>query len=188
MPLITTQSAKGFGFGSLVPSSASYESIATWTGTSATTVTFSSIPSTYSHLQLAYFYLPTGVTAYDDAYLRFNGDSGTNYTFHQIAGDGSNPRSQSGTYTAIFPQPANTNSPVTFTVGTLDIYNYATTGRNRTMISNGGFEKNGSGDAEARHFAWLNTANAISSITVVFQTGGIAFDTRSHWALYGIKG
>ena len=69
--------------------SGSYESIATFTLGSSTTVTFSSIPSTYKHLQIRYLARSarTGA-ATDDLAIRLNSDSGANYARHRLFGDG----------------------------------------------------------------------------------------------------
>ena len=57
MPLLTTRSSKGYGWGALVGSVVGdFEAIATYTvGTALNTVTFSSIPSTYVNLQMRIF-------------------------------------------------------------------------------------------------------------------------------------
>ena len=67
-------------------STTSYESIASYAPSSGSSVTFSSIPSTYKHLQIRWMaYSGVGV----NLSLQFNGDTGNNYADHWISGDGS---------------------------------------------------------------------------------------------------
>ena len=70
------------------PAATSFESIATVTvsGSNVSSITFSSIPGTYTHLQIRAF-MVSGLSANNQ--WRFNGDSGNNYTWHQLQGDGS---------------------------------------------------------------------------------------------------
>ena len=68
----------------------SYESIATVTvgALGAANVTFSSIPSTYKHLQIRGIVRElTG--GFDQAFMQFNSDTGTNYATHNLNGNGS---------------------------------------------------------------------------------------------------
>ena len=70
-------------------STSSYESIASATGSGSTVITFSSIPSTYSHLQLRCIYKTTGTTAnWVYATITLNNDATNNYTEHVLSGDG----------------------------------------------------------------------------------------------------
>jgi hypothetical protein len=79
--------------GHLFAPSGAYDSIATATFTgSALSVTFSSIPSTYTHLQIrGLARTPSGNDQID---LRFNGDSGNNYSMHGLSGDGASVASE----------------------------------------------------------------------------------------------
>jgi len=65
-----------------------FESIATLSGSGVSTVTFSSIPSTYKHLQVRMFGQAAGGSG-GVVRMRFNGDTGTNYTAHYLTGYGS---------------------------------------------------------------------------------------------------
>ena len=77
----------------------SYESIATATGTgSSATITFSSIPSTYEHLQIRFTGKGTG-SAEVDTSIRFNSDTGSNYAWHQVYGYGTSAAASNGTST-----------------------------------------------------------------------------------------
>ena len=54
----------------------------------ASTVTFSSIPADYTHLQIRYISRDSRINTNSDATIRFNGDSGSNYSNHVISGEG----------------------------------------------------------------------------------------------------
>ena len=76
---------------SMLGVTSSYESIATTTvgALGASSVTFSSIPSTYKHLQLRWIARSNRVAAQDFVDIRLNSDTGANYSAHLLYGDGS---------------------------------------------------------------------------------------------------
>lgn len=157
----------------------SYESIATYVAPSSqSSVTFSSIASTYKHLQIR-FSLTNTTTDYD-AILYFNGDTtNSNYRSHYLRGDGSN--AASGTYAVPYLYATSQTYP---TAGVVDILDYTNTNKNTTTRALAGFDKNGSGVVYLNSTLWLNT-NAVSSITI--SADATQFATGSHFALYGIK-
>ena len=81
------------GFFANAPAAAGdYESISTVTvgagGTSS--ISFSSIPSTYKHLQIRFIGTCTVSGEYSQAvYMRVNSDTGSNYSRHSLGGNGS---------------------------------------------------------------------------------------------------
>lgn len=161
----------------------SYESIATLTGNG----TFTSIPSTYQHLQLRMLIRDGASAATGGAYLRFNGDTSSSYNWHYLIGNGS---SASAGYTAtnymnLGDIPANTAASNTFGVLVVDILDYANTNKFKTTRSLEGFDANGSGQAALFSGLWRNTA-AITSIECGGDSGSSISGTRI--ALYGIKG
>ena len=166
-----------------------YESIATATGTgSSGTITFSSIPSTYTHLQLRMLtrdaFATTGI---DYVKLRFNSDSGTNYARHQLKGDGSTATA-TGAVTLdnilLYGHPLGSNTANVMGTYIVDILDYASTTKNKTVRSLSGCDLNATGQILVISGLWLNT-NAISTITI--DAGGTFFTTSSTFALYGIK-
>jgi hypothetical protein len=90
--------------GHLFAPSGAYDSIATVNASgSSGTITFSSIPSTYTHLQIrAIARTGRGVVG-DTLRMTFNGDSGSNYVYHALYGDGASPSAFSGTSLAYAP-------------------------------------------------------------------------------------
>jgi hypothetical protein len=162
-----------------------FESIATATGTgSSGTITFSSIPSTYQHLQLRYI---SNDASGGNVYLRFNADSGTNYAYHRLLGNGS-VTSASGAVTSsqIFWTGYAPATASTMGASIIDIHNYKNTTQNKTARIFTGYDLNGSGVVYSNSGLWLNT-NAITSITLIADSGG-NFTTSSVFSLYGIKG
>jgi len=175
--------------GSVTPTvNTSFESIATVTlSSSAASISFSSIPSTYTHLQLRGISKAASSGSPFAYQIRFNGDSAANYTYHRLIGNGS-AASAVGTTGAsqisCFYEP--TNEANVFAGGVIDILDYTNTNKNTVVKTLGGYDANGSGYATFFSGVWLNTA-AITSITLITES---ATNTAqySSFALYGIKG
>jgi hypothetical protein len=177
-----------------VPSS--YESIASATGTgSNSTITFNSFPSTYAALQLRLMVKSTDTsTPVTQMRIRFNSDTGSNYSYHRLIGDGSSisaygAASQSA---VIIDAVAITSiSPINssnFSASIIDIQDYASSTKNKTVRAFSGSDRNGVQIDTAialNSSVWLNT-NAITSIDVLINGGNYA--TNSVVSLYGIKG
>ena len=177
---------------SIVPNS--YESISTVTVTSNVgNIEFSSIPSTYTHLQVRM--LATAASGSGNGpvsiQLVLNSDTGANYTWHRLygsgSGSGSNDQgtSQNNTLSAI----ANYNSSVNniYSASVLDIIDYANTNKYKTLTSLGGYDANGSGYISYVSGLWMNTA-AISNIKIYPLDNSYNWRQYSSFALYGIKG
>jgi hypothetical protein len=167
----------------------SYESIATAAITSNTaSVTFGSIPSTYKHLQIRYFARFTLTTDSGSPSFTFNGDTGSNYTFHQLYSDGSAGVSGNANVSrgAAAQIASDWNTANVFGSGYIDIHDYASTVKAKTIVSLGGWNANGTGLWNMRSALWRDTS-AITSINI-FPTGSGDWKQYSHFALYGIKG
>ena len=159
-----------------------YESIATVTVGSggAANVEFTSIPSTYTHLQVRFMGRSTGAP---DTKMQFNGDTTTtNYRTHTVYGDGSSTAAASFANTAYIGYIATATS--TFGVGVADILDYANTNKYKTTRSLAGYDANGSGYAILYSNLWMSTS-AVTSIKIYPDSGNFA--QYSHFALYGIK-
>jgi len=176
--------------GGAAPAAAtSYESIATATGNgSSGTMTFSSIPSTFKHLQLRWFIKNTGSGSTQYIYpIRFNSDSGSNYSAHYINANGSTVAASGNANMAginfYFDWPANISN--TYGVAVFDILDYADTNKYKTTRSLNGYDANGSGQVAFNSGNWRSTS-AINRIDISFNAD--AFATGSSIALYGIKG
>ncbi len=168
-----------------------FDSIATTTIGSggASTITFSSIPQTYTHLQIRGIARENSGagTSINDLLVRFNSDSGANYRYHYIRGNGtaaSAGTAGSQTYAWALGTAQAGSTSNTFTGNVCDILDYTNTNKYTTTRSLAGTDLNGSGIVDFISNLWLNTA-AITSITIT--TGGNNFAEYSSFALYGIK-
>ena len=160
----------------------SFESIASTVPTGSSTVTLSSIPSTYKHLQLRIFANDGGG---NHIIARFNSDTGTNYTRHRLSGDGTSAAASgliSQDFLSIADNNASSNSYLTAAV--YDIHDYASTTKYKTARGFSGYDANGSGYVALYSGLWLSTS-AITSISVSMNS---TWSTGSVIALYGIKG
>jgi hypothetical protein len=163
-----------------------YESIATLSGAGAGR-TFTSIPQTYTHLQLRIYLRDTSASSPSVAFFRFNGDTGANYTYHYLRGNGATASASSGTAQTFMTGPYVPGSTeLTNNYGCLivDILDYTNTNKNTTVRSFGGYDNNGSGFASFFSGLWLNTAAVTSIQAGAFAAGD---DSSSLLALYGIK-
>ena len=169
--------------------SGAYDSIATTTlGSSQTTVTFSSIPSTYTHLQIRML-TKSGHAGIEDGYVRLNSDTGSNYSWHIMTGNGSSTAAYSGTSAGFmrgFRQVGNSSSANVFSGTVIDILDYANTSKNKTIRGLSGYDNNGAGDMSLYSGNWMSTT-AVNTITLTTETGS-NFLQYSSFALYGIKG
>jgi hypothetical protein len=145
----------------------SFDSIATSVaGVGGTTsVTFSSIPSTYTHLQIrVYGIVAAGVT---NLAVQFNGDTASNYWWHQLYGTGAAAGANNGGALGPFmympPSAAQPSAMV------LDILDYTNTNKYKTMRGIGGSDTNGAGQISLSSGMWNSTA-AITSITLYGAT------------------
>ncbi len=171
-----------------------YDSIATNTVGSGgvSSVTFSSIPSTYKHLQIRWLMRSNRATGYNDALrFRFNSDTGSNYSNHLLYGDGTGAYADAGTNTTSMPLgygSSNNNIASSFGAGVIDILDYANTSKYTTGRGLTGLSTNGAGDETIglASGSWRNL-NAVTSITI-FPGTGTLFNEYTQIALYGVKG
>jgi hypothetical protein len=187
-PILTGVIASGIS-GNLIPPT-NFESIATvnFTGSSAT-ATFSSIPSTYKHLQLRILARIDYAGSYERFLrLRFNGST-SGYVAHYLTGDGSSVTAGAETglaHTYIAEIPTNGWTTGIFGVGVVDILDYASTNKNKTTRSITGFDANGSGYIRLVSGLWQNNIDAVNQIQVISDLGN--YISGSQIALYGIRG
>lgn len=169
----------------------SYESIATVTVGSGGSdyIEFTSIPSTYTHLQLRYIARTSRAETDDGFSVQLNGDTGTNYRYHYLAGNGSAASAYSEGSMAGYQVPyvsAASAGANTFGIGVFDLLDYRNTNKYKVARIIGGEDNNGGGWVALNSGLWLNTA-AVTSIRC--QTNSLGnFVQYSHFALYGIKG
>jgi hypothetical protein len=154
-----------------------YTPIATTTlGSAASTVTLSSIPSTYTDVIL----VCAGSASGDGVALRFtfNSDSGANYSQTYIEGNGtsaSSSRQSSQSYLQLtnwYISSGSSNSQI-------HLQNYSNTTTYKTVLA----RKTNVETAGANVGLWRSTS-AINSITIVTSSGTIS--AGSTFTLYGI--
>ena len=174
--------------GKLWPAS-SYESIATVTGTGSSYLSFTSIPQTYTHLQLRGFVRDNvAALTQDPLYLKMNNDTGNNYDYHSFFGDGA---TASGTSTlaaglmVIGTTTGGSSSANIFGVCVVDILDYTNTNKYKTVRSLSGNDQNGSGRVGSYSGLWKSTA-AVNRLD--FGVSNYYDSVNTVWALYGIKG
>ena len=158
---------------------ATYTPISSTTlGSAASSITFSSIPSTYTDLVVIMVF---GQTTGDDIIMRFNGDSGNNYSSTRLAGNGTAASSSATTnYYGIQPR-IGSNPPSTITtIWRENIQNYANTTTYKTAIGRLDFA---SGQTETHVGLWRSTS-AINSVTLMCQAQTWVAGTVA--TLYGI--
>jgi hypothetical protein len=145
-------------------------------GSTATSVTFSSINQTYRDLILV-----TNVThsanAEIDLTIRFNGDSGANYNRVAMTGNGS--------AAASFAQTSNNGAELlgastTISGAITQVMDYSATDKHKTVLFRGNLT---AGRVSATAARWANTA-AITSLSVSVLSGNYAIG--STFSLYGI--
>jgi hypothetical protein len=171
-----------------------YDALATVTVPSGglATITFAAIPDTYKHLQIRAISRTTGTANGggdgDWIRIRFNSDSGNNYARHYIQGNGANTFAGATTSTSggLLERSANGNSAANvFGALTVDILDYASTSKNKTVRNIGGIDNNGGGQMYFASSLWFATPTAINSILLIPENGNFA--QYSQFALYGVK-
>jgi hypothetical protein len=179
-------------FGSLssgvAASTNSYESISTVTVGSggAANASFTSIPATYTHLQVRMLVRNTSTS--NGYNMRMNSDTGNNYARHYLYGTGSAAGAAAVTSTSsmvLADAGISTSTSGVFGGSVCDILDYANTNKYKTIRTLGGFDNNGNGLISMDSGLWQNTA-AVTTLTIFPDAGNFA--EYSQFALYGIKG
>jgi hypothetical protein len=152
-----------------------YTPLATVTlGSSASSVTFSSIPATYRDLILVVTASGGGEV---DERLRFNGDTGSNYSFVRMFGDGSSAATSSVSGTYIRTLAGNLSG---LHNAIIQIMDYSATDKHKTTLGRG---NNSATFVVGTAGRWANTA-AINSIDYSLSSG--SFAAGSTFSLYGV--
>jgi len=171
------------------PTGSMYHIASTTLSSSALTVTFSSIPADYTHLQVRWIGRGTFSDPSAGQKVNFNSDTGANYTGHLLRGDGATVYADDGasaTSAAFFGRVAAATSTAGMFGGfVMDILDYANTNKYKTLRCLGGSDRNGSGEIRFNSDAWMSTT-AITSMTFQITDGG-NYDTYSSFSLYGVK-
>lgn len=173
-----------------------FESIATATAAGGeTTLTFTSIPATYQHLQIRGIYRDSRTSSSGgqlSLVLRFNNNTtDANYAAHTLQGNGSSATASGSTsypYIGTGVSTGPSNQTTTYGVNIIDIHDYASTTKNKTIRSFSGSNQNSTTDSEQviklESMLWLSTS-AINEIDI--NCLYVSFAAGSTFALYGIK-
>jgi hypothetical protein len=181
--MIGTLSTGIYGLG-VPPVTNSYESIATVIVGSggASYAEFTSIPSTYKHLQIR-----CSIRGSNNNYqlVRLNSDTANNYAYHYIYGTGSAVGAGNVTSTSAMGFTDTTNTASIFNALIIDILDYTSTSKNKTLRGLGGFDTNGGGFISMNSGLWFKTPEAVTTIRFTPDVGTYA--EFSSFALFGIK-
>ena len=146
----------------------------------ASSVTFSSIPGTYRDLRL----VVTVATSSAGSALstRFNSDTGTNYSYVEAHGNGSTTgsstfASNNSVQTGINIYTDNVNRSII----ELNVMDYSATDKHKTVLTKFSLASGTYSGVEIAAHRWANTA-AITAVTI----SGATFAIGSTFALYGI--
>ncbi len=157
-----------------------------------TGITFSSIPSTYQHLQLRWIARDTSATAsFESILIRYNGVTSTSYGYHYIEANGSTVSAAGTGFTDTSWNLGNAMARGGLTagimgVGIIDIHDYASTTKLKTSRAIVGGDRNAANGYIELYSSLFNSTSALSSITLT--SGGSNYATTTSFALYGMKG
>lgn len=154
----------------------------------AANIEFTSIPSTYTHLQIRGIGRSTVATTSGQVYIQFNSDTTSNYSLHYLYGDGTTVYSGGGasqTEMYAFRITGASAASSIFGGGVVDILDYKNTSKYKTLRTLSGEDRNGNGFLFYQSGLWLSTS-AITSIKLYPSSNNFAQYTQ--FALYGIKG
>ena len=189
MPLLATYGATslrnyGFQAGSSVPIVGDFESIATTTvgAGGQSTITFSSIPQTYTHLQLRCFMQLATPGILGIQVGNNSADTSANYSTHVFDGAGAGASSGAGVNETrmgiLYPIQA------AWTGAVIDFLDYSNINKYKTVRSFMGQDANGSGYVRFAGASWRSTS-ALNTIVLTPSSGNV--NQYSSFALYGIN-
>jgi hypothetical protein len=152
---------------------------------SSGSVDFTSIPQTFTHLQVRMFGRSSSATTNFPFFIASNLNTGTCW-WHSLIGNGTaaspSNYSQGGMYT--LDGPAASSTANVFGSVIVDIPDYTNTSKRKTFKSIAGYDANGSGIVRFTSYAEGGTG-AITSINIS-TVGAGNFVTGSRFDLYGI--
>jgi hypothetical protein len=164
-----------------MPAGATYEPIATQTlASAAASITFSSIPATYTDLK---WVLIGTVSSVSDITCQFNGDTASNYSWTGLYAQGSVAGSnRQSAVDAIRTSEGNPSTTIPF-LNSGEVFSYSGS-TYKTQLTSWSGDTNGAGYTRSAVGLWRSTA-AISSISI--SPAGANFKIGTTATLYGIK-
>jgi hypothetical protein len=172
----------------------SFEHIATVSGASTSTISFSSIPSTYKHLQVRFTGRTTRATSGVQMYIRANSDTGGNYSSHVLRRNGTSSVIASYNLTSYMDSnveliPGTDETANIVAAGVIDIVDYKETTKFKTFKMSAGLGTKYTSSLFQNVLMggnWRSTA-AISSLEFTMYASA-NWSSLSTFSLYGIKG
>jgi hypothetical protein len=160
-----------------------YDNIATTTlGTAASTITFNSIPATYTDLRLTL--VITGMSAGNRTGIQFNGDTASNYSTTRLQGDGATASSTASNTNPNIRITDVNQASTSLQFITLDVFSYAGS-TNKIALATLSNDANGSGSVY-RSVGLYRSTTAISSLNIMLLSAG-TMSAGTTATLYGIK-
>lgn len=159
-------------------------------GSDTPSLTFSSIPATYTDLVLQASVRGSRSAIWAGVMMQINGNSGVSYSNTYLKGNGATAQSARNTTSSAFDAitSATGNTAFANTFGSLEIYipNYLIAQNH--PLGSFGVQENNTGQPELGVTAGLGrVASAITSLTFIPASGSTNFLTGSSFYLYGIK-
>jgi hypothetical protein len=172
--------------------SSDYELIETQIlGSTQAAITFSSLgtySSTYKHLQIRAVARTAQVGTSRAMSVRLNADTGSNYAWHILGGDGSSVSALSGSsqnFMYLGQLAALDSTANNFKVSVIDLLD-AYSSKNKTLRSLAGGTDPGLNRIRLFSGAWFSTAS-LTSITLLGEDLSSNFVAGSRFSLYGLK-
>ena len=160
---------------------ATYQPIATTTlSSSASDITFASIPGTYTDLIIQGLAGSTSSTLNRAIRIQFNTDTANNYSFTSLYGEASAGYSYRGSNISYINTVEAIGYSSDWSAVTIQIQNYSNTTTNKTTLGRGGTKDQVSADVGL----WRSTA-AITSIKLFLNAD--SFRSGTILTLYGVK-
>lgn len=185
-PLLLNGILESAKTGRLYSLAGSYDALASVTVPSGglASITFAGIPTGYTHLQIRALYTNNAVTTHPQIQVGNNSiDTGSNYSWHLLYGNGSAAGSAAASTqtSGYISYVANVSYPI---ASIIDILDYSSTAKNKTIRYLSGNDGNGSGEMDFGSVGWFSTS-AINTISILGNAG--TFGQYSSFALYGVK-
>jgi len=157
---------------------------------SAAAISFTSIPATYKHLQLRIVARGDQAAVITNLAIRYNNDSGANYTQHYVTWGGGAVQSFNNLSLSAYNfgnAPGASTAAGIYNAAIVDILDYASTTKNKTSRALGGDSLGTtSADLNLRSSGWFSTA-AINRVDLIaWDSANVVAGSRV--SLYGVKG
>jgi hypothetical protein len=197
MPLLQTfgnDTVRGYERFGPTGSLAAYELISTTVvgAGGVATISFPSLGTSaanYKHLQIRYTARSTVAANADNIAIRFNSDSGSNYSYHYVLGADTSTVTSGGagsqSFTYVPSQIPGSNATVgSFGAGVVDLLDFASANKAKTIKALSGYTMAGYQRVALSSGAWFSNA----AVTQIDLSNSGNFVQYSRFSLYGLRG